>query len=88
MGCHGHRGELRPAVLRKDFIFDEYQVYEARAYGADTILLIVKMLPDDRLVDLLACARGLHMEPLVCLRAWKGRTGKAGVGKSVVLLLA
>lgn len=55
----------RPAILRKDFIFDEYQVLEARVHGADTVLLIVAMLAPGRLRALHAYARGLGMEPLV-----------------------
>lgn len=55
----------RPAILRKDFILDEYQIAEARLHGADTILLIVAMLPSERLKTLYMYSRGLGMEPLV-----------------------
>ncbi|ETV65838.1 hypothetical protein, variant [Aphanomyces astaci] len=55
----------RPAVLRKDFIFDTYQVLEARAYGADSLLLIVAILTLPELTALLAASRELGMEPLV-----------------------
>eukprot|EP01137_Pigoraptor_chileana_P036858 Opistho-2@33136 len=58
-------GDKRPAILRKDFVIDDYQVYEARAYGADTLLLIVKVLTDDELRRLLTLSRTLGMEPLV-----------------------
>ncbi|KAJ1732187.1 anthranilate synthase / indole-3-glycerol phosphate synthase [Coemansia sp. Benny D160-2] len=56
---------LRPAVLRKEFVFDKYQIAEARAAGADSVLLIVKMLSKTQLRALLAYARALRMEPLV-----------------------
>ncbi len=52
-------------VLRKDFIFDPYQVYEARALGADAFLLIVAILSAAQLADLLALGRSLGMEALV-----------------------
>ncbi len=58
-------GAERPAVLRKDFIIDEYQVLEARVNGADSILLIVASLSEERLAALMACSRAFGMEPLV-----------------------
>jgi indole-3-glycerol phosphate synthase len=55
----------RPAMLRKDFIFDPYQVYESRAYGADAILLIVSILTDEELRTLVDLAHEQEMECLV-----------------------
>ncbi|KAJ1883687.1 anthranilate synthase / indole-3-glycerol phosphate synthase, partial [Coemansia sp. S17] len=55
----------RPAVLRKEFVFDVYQIAEARLNGADSVLLIVKMLSLAQLRVLLAYSRQLGMEPLV-----------------------
>ena len=52
-------------VLRKDFMVDAYQVYEARAIGADCILLIAACLDDAQMADLEAVARSLDMAVLV-----------------------
>lgn len=55
----------RPAVLRKEFVFEEYQILEARLGGADTVLLIVKMLDEETLSRLYHYSCSLGMEPLV-----------------------
>jgi indole-3-glycerol phosphate synthase len=52
-------------VMRKDFIVSAYQVWEARAWAADTFLLIADALEPSLLADLLALGRQLGMEPLV-----------------------
>jgi len=59
------RRAVRIPLLRKDFILDEYQLYEARASGADAILLIVTALEQDALVALQAGAWAMGLAALV-----------------------
>jgi len=58
-------------LLRKDFIFDSYQVYESRANNADAVLLIVSALDRSLLSDLYHLARELTLECLVEVHSWK-----------------
>jgi indole-3-glycerol phosphate synthase/phosphoribosylanthranilate isomerase len=62
-------GADRPAILRKDFVTTKYQILEAAANGADSILLIVAVLPLGLLKELIDYARNLGMEPLVEVHA-------------------
>lgn len=68
-GCTDYLIAARAAcdlpVIRKDFIIDSYQVYEARAMGADCILLIVSALEDAQMRDLHQLATSLEMDVLV-----------------------
>ena len=68
-GCDEYLQQARNAcslpVIRKDFIIDPYQVYEARAIGADCILLIVACLDDAKLLELNTLAHELGMDVLV-----------------------
>ena len=52
-------------VIRKDFIFDPYQVYEARSAGADAILLIAAVLSDNQIAELQALAGSMGMDALI-----------------------
>jgi indole-3-glycerol phosphate synthase len=52
-------------ILRKDFIFDDYQIYEARVIGADAVLLIAAVLDDDALKSFMALAASLDLDALV-----------------------
>ena len=58
-------GPEGPPVMRKDFVVDLYQVYEARANGADCVLLIAAILDQSQLADLLCLSRTLGMNCLV-----------------------
>ncbi len=62
---HLHLKGLKVPVLRKEFIYHEYQIYEARMAGADAILLIVSVLGDRELRDLLRLSESLGMGVLV-----------------------
>jgi indole-3-glycerol phosphate synthase len=68
-GCTVYLEQARAAcalpVLRKDFMVDEYQVFDARAMGADCILLIAACLSDQRLAELESCAMALGLDVLV-----------------------
>jgi indole-3-glycerol phosphate synthase len=59
------RAAVAVPVLRKDFIVDEYQLWEARAAGADAVLLIVAALEDAALRDLMHAAKGAGLGTLV-----------------------
>jgi indole-3-glycerol phosphate synthase len=58
-------GPNRPALLRKDFIFHPYQVYETRMAGADALLFIASVLDDNELADLLALAHKMGLTALI-----------------------
>lgn len=68
-GADSYLQEARAAcslpVIRKDFLVDPYQVYEARVLGADCVLLIVSALSESQLIDLNEIALGLGMDVLV-----------------------
>jgi indole-3-glycerol phosphate synthase len=69
MGSIEHLAAIREVVglplLRKDFIFDFYQIYESRAYGADALLLIVAILSQEQLKELVSLSHSLGLRCLV-----------------------
>ena len=69
LGSPSYIGMIKERVglplLRKDFILEEYQIYESRVLGADCVLLIVRILPPELLERLVALARRLGMAALV-----------------------
>ena len=71
-------------VLRKDFMVSEYQVWEARAHGADIILLIVAALDDRRLAELMTLAGTLGMTCLVEVHDEAEATRAVDLGATVI----
>lgn len=59
------REQVSLPLLRKDFIFDSYQIYEAAYCGADAILLIAAMLDPSQLAELFGVAKGLYLDVLL-----------------------
>ncbi|KAI9823240.1 MAG: hypothetical protein M1819_001375 [Sarea resinae] len=74
----------RPAILRKEFVFDEYQILEARLAGADTVLLIVKMLDEPTLRRLYNYSLSLGMEPLVEVNTVEEMRVAVALGSKVI----
>ncbi|KAL9075084.1 MAG: hypothetical protein Q9157_004125 [Trypethelium eluteriae] len=74
----------RPAVLRKEFVFSEYQILEARLAGADTVLLIVKMLDEPTLGRLYRYSVDLGMEPLVEVNTMEEMKTAVDLGSKVI----
>jgi anthranilate synthase/indole-3-glycerol phosphate synthase/phosphoribosylanthranilate isomerase len=74
----------RPALLRKEFIYDEYQILEARLAGADTVLLIVKMLETELLEKLYKYSLSLGMEPLVEVQNAEEMTTAVNLGAKAI----
>lgn len=73
-------------VLCKDFILDSYQVYEARLAGASAVLLIVKMLNEDQLLELTQLIRSLGMTPLVEIQNTEELKRALAVDSSILLI--
>ena len=78
------RAAVALPVLRKDFIIDPWQVWEARATNADSFLLIVAALSDVVLTELLALGRELGMEPLVEVHTHAELTRALAAGARIV----
>lgn len=71
-------------LLRKDFVIDPLQIWEARSAGADAILLIVRILDDARLADLHAVARAMRMDVLVEVHDQNELDRALAVGASLI----
>jgi indole-3-glycerol phosphate synthase len=78
------RAAVRIPVLRKDFMVSDYQVWEARAHGADIILLIVAALTQDELVRMQDLARSLGMTALVEVHDEEEARRAVDIGASVI----
>ncbi|MBN2186728.1 MAG: indole-3-glycerol phosphate synthase TrpC [Dehalococcoidia bacterium] len=87
-GSIDHLSAIRKVVklplLRKDFIFDPYQVYESRAHGADALLLIVAILSQEQLKEFLMLSHSLGLKCLVEVHN-EGEVGRALLSEAEII---
>lgn len=78
------KGSVPLPVLRKDFVIDQVQISEARAAGADAVLLIVRLLKADQLERFITAANDLGMTPLVEVRSVQETRAALKAGADVI----
>lgn len=78
------KAKVKLPLLRKDFLIDEYQVYESRANGSDAILLIVRILSPDKLKKLYRLAKRLGMANIVEVYSRAELTKALGVCPDII----
>jgi indole-3-glycerol phosphate synthase len=78
------RSRVELPLLRKDFIFDEYQVFESALAGADALLLIVAMLDDELLARLIESTTRLDLDPLVEVHSEDEMERAARAGATII----
>ena len=78
------REQVATPLLRKDFIFDEYQVYESKAAGAAALLLIVAMLDDDLLARLIELSKKIKLDALVEVHTAREMERAVGAGARII----
>jgi indole-3-glycerol phosphate synthase len=88
LGSPQHLQQVRRAIslplLRKDFVFDEYQVYRSRALGADALLLIARVLERRLLTTLIGVSRSLEMDALVEVHSEEDLDKAVACGAAVI----
>jgi indole-3-glycerol phosphate synthase len=88
MGSNEHLAAIKEAVglplLRKDFIFDPYQIYESRAYGADALLLIAAILSQGELKELVSLSHSLGLRCLVEVHT-EGEVERAVISEAEII---
>ena len=75
---------MKLPILRKDFIIDEWQIYEAKSIGADAILLIVAALSETQLRNYLSLAKSLQLQTLVETHDAREVDGALSAGAEVI----
>lgn len=78
------RESTKLPILRKDFVIDPYQIFEARAFGADAVLLIARIVKREKLAEFIKLAKRLKLTPLVEIHERRELDKALQVGATVI----